>query len=64
MDYRKKEKFGFEIYPFGNHRSNYIVEPYNALIASHWLLDHTEFNAIFGNRRLCKSNLNISTPQF
>ncbi|ETO32844.1 Tubulin alpha-2 chain, partial [Reticulomyxa filosa] len=36
-----KPKIGFEIYPSPN-LSTCVVEPYNALLATHWLLDHTE----------------------
>ena len=40
VDYRKKSKLGFEVYPSPN-LSTCIVEPYNALLSTHWLLDHT-----------------------
>merc|ERR1712146_405504 len=37
VDYRKKSKIGFEIYPSPN-ISTCIVEPYNGLLSTHWLL--------------------------
>ena len=40
VDYRKKSKLGFELYPSPN-LSTSVVEPYNALLTTHWLLDHT-----------------------
>ena len=40
VDYRKKSKLGYEVYPSPN-LSTCIVEPYNALLSTHWLLDHT-----------------------
>lgn len=39
-DYRKKPLIGFEIYPSPK-ISTCIVEPYNAMLATHGLLDHT-----------------------
>ena len=41
VDCRKKSKLGFEIYPSWT-INNCVVEPYNALLATHWLLNHTE----------------------
>ena len=45
VDYRKKSKLGFEIYPSPN-LSTAVVEPYNALLTTHWLLDHTEVSLL------------------
>ncbi|ETO08922.1 tubulin alpha 2, partial [Reticulomyxa filosa] len=42
VGHRKKPKIGFfEIYSSPN-LSACVVEPYNALLATHWLLDHTK----------------------
>ena len=69
VDYRKKIRFGFPIYPFyeNHHRSNCVIEPYNALLASHWLLDHTELSFIFDNAKiydLCRQKLGIRSPSY
>eukprot|EP01083_Nonionella_stella_P253426 872015_1 len=65
--YRKKSKLGVEVYPFNNHLSDCVVEPYNALLATHWLLDHTEISFLFDNRKvynLCQSKLDINAPTY
>jgi len=51
VDYRKKSKIGFEIYPSPN-ISTCIVEPYNGLLSTHWLLDHTDVSLILDNEAL------------
>merc|ERR1712113_646698 len=66
VDYRKKSKIGFEIYPSPN-ISTCIVEPYNGLLSTHWLLDHTDVSLILDNEALydiCKSKLNIKQPSY
>ena len=67
VDYRHKIKLGIEIYPFNNNFSNNYVEPYNALLGTHWLLDHTEVSLIFDNRKLYEINQNklfIDRPNY
>eukprot|EP01083_Nonionella_stella_P277760 944401_1 len=67
VDYRKKMKLGAEVYPFNNHLSKCVVEPYNALLATHRLLDHTDLSFLFDNRRvysLCQSKLDIAQPTY
>jgi len=51
VDYRKKSKIGFEIYPAPN-MSTCIVEPYNAMLSTHWLLDHTEVSIVLDNEAI------------
>jgi len=66
VDYRKKSKIGFEIYPSPN-QSTCIVEPYNGLLSTHWLLDHTEVSLVLDNEALydiCQKNLDIKTPSY
>ncbi|ETO03043.1 hypothetical protein RFI_34366 [Reticulomyxa filosa] len=62
VDYRKKPKIGFEIYPSPN-LSTCVVEPYNALLATHWLLDHTEVSLLLDNeghlRNLPRNNYEL-----
>jgi len=66
VEYRKKSKIGFEIYPSPN-ISTCIVEPYNALLSTHWLLDHTDVSLLLDNEALydiCKKNLGIAKPSY
>jgi tubulin alpha len=66
VDYRKKSKIGFEIYPSPN-ISTCIVEPYNGLLSTHWLLDHTDVSLVLDNEGLysiCQSKLDIKKPSY
>jgi len=66
VDYRKKSKIGFEIYPAPN-LSTCIVEPYNAMLCTHWLLDHTEVSIMLDNEALyqiCQKQLNEDRPSY
>jgi len=66
VDYRKKSKIGFEIYPAPS-ISTCIVEPYNGLLSTHWLLDHTEVSLVLDNEalyRICSKNLKIDRIQY
>jgi tubulin alpha len=66
VDYRKKSKLGFEIYPSPN-LSTCVVEPYNAMLSTHWLLDHTEVSLVLDNEaiyELCQKNLTIKRPSY
>jgi len=61
VDYRKKSKIGFEIYPAPS-ISTCIVEPYNGLLSTHWLLDHTEVSLVLDNEalnRICAGELKL-----
>jgi len=61
VDYRKKSKIGFEIYPAPS-ISTCIVEPYNGLLSTHWLLDHTEVSLVLDNEamyEICTSQLKL-----
>ena len=51
VDYRKKSKIGFEVYPSPN-LSPVIVEAYNGLLATHLLLDYTEVSLVLDNEAL------------
>jgi len=51
VDYRKKSKIGFELYPAPS-ISTCIVEPYNGLLSTHWLLDHTEVSLVLDNEAM------------
>merc|ERR1719356_1692868 len=66
VDYRKKSKIGFEIYPSPN-ISTCIVEPYNGLLSTHWLLDHTDVSLVLDNEALyeiCQKQLKIERPNY
>merc|ERR1712157_466688 len=66
VDYRKKSKIGFEIYPSPN-LSTCIVEPYNGLLSTHWLLDHTDVSLVLDNEALyeiCQKKLDIKKPSY
>jgi len=66
VDYRKKSKIGFEIYPAPS-ISTCIVEPYNGLLSTHWLLDHTEVSLVLDNEALygiCADRLKIKKVQY
>merc|ERR1711879_243636 len=66
VDYRKKSKIGFEVYPAPN-ISTCIVEPYNAMLSSHWLLDHTEVSLVLDNEAIyaiCQKQLDIDRPSY
>merc|ERR1712072_914164 len=66
VDYRKKSKIGFEIYPAPN-ISTCIVEPYNSMLSTHWLLDHTEVSIVLDNEAvyaICKKQLDIKRPSY
>merc|ERR1712154_975 len=64
VDYRKKSKLGFEVYPSPT-QSTCVVEPYNALLTTHWLLDHTEISVVLDNEaiyEICNKHLDIKRP--
>jgi len=66
VDYRKKSKIGFEIYPSPN-ISTCIVEPYNGLLSTHWLLDHTDVSLVLDNEAcydICQTKLDIPKPSY
>jgi tubulin alpha len=66
VDYRKKSKIGFEIYP-SPQISTCIVEPYNGLLSTHWLLDHTDVSLILDNEALYdlgKGNLGLKALSY
>ena len=43
------------------------MEPYNALLTTHWLLDHTEVSLLLDNEaiyEICQKNLDIERPSY
>merc|ERR1719295_596112 len=66
VDYRKKSKLGFEVYPSPT-ISTCVVEPYNALLTTHWLTDHTEISVVLDNEaiyEICQKQLDIDRPSY
>jgi tubulin alpha len=66
VDYKKKSKLGFEVYPSPT-ISTCVVEPYNALLSTHWLLDHTEVSVLLDNEmiyEICRTKLDIKKPSY
>jgi len=66
VDYRKKSKIGFEVYPAPK-ISTCIVEPYNAMLSTHWLLDHTEVSIVLDNEAIyaiCQKQLDKPRPSY
>jgi len=66
VDYKKKTKIGFEIYPSPN-ISTCIVEPYNGLLSTHWLLDHTDVSLVLDNEacyNICQKKLDVKKPSY
>merc|ERR1712087_687642 len=66
VDYRKKSKLGYEAYPSLT-ISTCVVEPYNALLTTHWLLDHTEISVLLDNEamyEICQKRLDIRRPSY
>merc|ERR1711948_99092 len=66
VDYRKKSKIGFEVYPSPT-ISTCVVEPYNSLLTTHWLLDHTEVSVVLDHEaiyEICQRNLDIRRPSY
>jgi tubulin alpha len=47
--------------------TNSIVEPYNSVLTTHAMLEHSDRSFIVGNKAnyyICKKSLNISSPSF
>merc|ERR1712223_1095273 len=66
VDFRKKSKIGFELYPSPN-ISTCIVEPYNGLLSTHWLLDHTDVSLVLDNEALYEiyqKKLDVKKPSY
>ncbi|ETO31082.1 tubulin alpha-1 chain [Reticulomyxa filosa] len=64
MDYRKKSKIGFDIYPSST-LSTCVIEPYNALLATHCLVDRVDVSLVLDNEAIydiCQNKLLITKP--
>merc|ERR1712100_75843 len=65
-DYGKKSKLGFTVYP-APQVSAAIVEPYNCVLSTHSLLEHTDVDVILDNEALydiAKRALKLQKPTY
>jgi len=65
-DYKDKPKLSFAVTP-SPQVSSAIVEPYNSVLSTHALLEHTDVTFCLDNEALydvCKRNLNIERPAY
>merc|ERR1712168_597111 len=66
VDYGKKPKLGFNVYP-APQISTAVVEPYNSVLSTHALLEHTDVCVVLDNEAvyaICHKSLNITTPTY
>jgi len=67
VDYgKKKSKLDFCIYP-SPQVSTAVVEPYNSVLSTHSLLEHTDVSFMLDNEAIydiCKKSLNIERPTY
>ena len=66
VDYHKKPKLGFTIYP-SPHISPLTVEPYNAVLSTHSLLEHNDVTVILDNEAIydiSRRKLDIEKPSY
>ncbi|KAK4346590.1 hypothetical protein RND71_032929 [Anisodus tanguticus] len=66
VDYGKKSKLGFTIYP-SPQVSTAVVEPYNSVLSTHSLLEHTDVAILLDNEAIydiCRKSLDIERPTY
>ncbi|KAF9587491.1 hypothetical protein IFM89_003430 [Coptis chinensis] len=66
IDYGKKSKLGFSIYP-SPQVSTVVVEPYNSVLSTHSLLEHTDVAMLLDNEAIydiCRKSLDIERPTY
>jgi len=64
VDYGKKSKLGFTIFP-SPQVCTAVVEPYNTVLSTHSLLEHTDVCVLLDNEAIydiCRRNLDIERP--
>eukprot|EP01015_Nassula_variabilis_P030858 TRINITY_DN6846_c0_g1_i7.p1 TRINITY_DN6846_c0_g1~~TRINITY_DN6846_c0_g1_i7.p1 ORF type:complete len:442 (-),score=34.17 TRINITY_DN6846_c0_g1_i7:62-1387(-) len=65
-DYQKSVKLNFPIYP-SPETSSAIIEPYNYLLSTHKLLEHSNVSIVLDNEavyEICKKKLEIQKPLY
>ena len=66
MDYGKKSKLEFSIYP-APQVSTAVVEPYNSILTTHTTLEHSDCAFMVDNEAIydiCRRNLDIERPTY
>lgn len=66
VDYGKKSKLEFAIYP-SPQMSSAVVEPYNAILTTHATLEHSDCAFMVDNEAIysiCTKNLGVESPTF
>jgi len=66
VDYGKKSKLGFTVYP-SPQISTAVVEPYNSVLSTHALLEHTDVAVMLDNEAIydiCRRSVNIVRPTY
>ena len=64
--YEKIPKLGFCVYP-SPQISTTVVEPYNSVLSTHWLLDYLDMAVVLNNEAIydiCSKHLGIESPNF
>lgn len=66
VDYGKKPKFCFTIYPSSSLLTS-VMEPYNAVLSTHSLLEHSDATILYDNESIYKimsDKLQIESPNY
>ncbi|KAA8495544.1 Tubulin alpha-2 chain [Porphyridium purpureum] len=66
VEYGKKSKLAFTVYP-SPQVSTAVVEPYNSVLSTHALLEHTDVAVMLDNEAIydiCKNSLGIQRPSY
>ncbi|KAL3656821.1 hypothetical protein V7S43_018279 [Phytophthora oleae] len=66
VDYGRKSKLAFTVYP-SPLLSTAVVEPYNAVLSTHSLLEHTDVSFVLDNEAIydiCLRSLDIERPSY
>merc|ERR1719337_541314 len=66
VDYGRKSKLTFTIYP-APQVSTAVVEPYNCVLSTHSLLEHTDVSFMVDNEAIydiCRRNLDVERPTY
>lgn len=65
-EFGKKSKLSFSIFP-SPQISTSVVEPYNGVLATHAMMEHTDVSCVFDNEalyRICSRGLDIPNPSY